>query len=282
MDPLLSNRSTPWLVVPPSLFAVLPPSLEKNAYPPVRRAGGGRGQNTRWEVTPEAAGLCVYDIKMRQHYESPPEVVATVVRRWAPDFDAMASPINAICADYATLEQDVLSLPLEKRCIFVNPAYAAPGARNGAAGMGPALAKLVGGDVRSRGCTLIALLPMLSGSEWFEQHVDSAHEVHLISGELVFQNPFLDLATPHSGYLWDRSYALVAWRPGAHSTLSRRTIRADSCVCACASAAGACACCRATSRRRLDKRLSVACHTTASTTPATHPSGSCDALSSLS
>ena len=42
-------------------------------------------------------------------------------RLWAPDFDAMASPINAIAGEHATLEDDVLSFPLAQRCIFVNP-----------------------------------------------------------------------------------------------------------------------------------------------------------------
>ena len=89
--------------------------------------------------------------------------------------------------------------PLSDRRIFVNPAYAADGARNGAAGIGAALAKLVDGDVRSRNCTLIALLPVLSGAGWYEQYVDAAHEVHLISGELVFANPFLDLGSAPRG-----------------------------------------------------------------------------------
>jgi hypothetical protein len=37
------------------------------------------------------------------------------------------------------------------------------------------------------------------------RHVDVAHEIHAISDELVFPNP----------YLWRcRSYVLVVWRPG--------------------------------------------------------------------
>ena len=69
--------------------------------------------------------------------------------------------------------------------------------------------------MRERGCTLIALLPLLAHTEWYARYVDAAHEVHLVSGALVFPNPFLDIDTPKRSFLWERSYALVVWRPGA-------------------------------------------------------------------
>ena len=179
-----------------------------------RRAGERHG-SSRWEISPAAAELQILNIKMRQHYETPAAVIVTVRRLWAPTFDAMASPINAICAEYATLEDDALSLPLTQRCVFVNPAYAPEDAWNGSSGIGLALEKLVGGDVRQRGCTLVALLPNLSHTAWYERYVDVAHEIHNISGPLVFPNPFLDLSAPRSSYLWRcRSYVLVVWRPG--------------------------------------------------------------------
>ena len=171
---------------------------------------------------------------MRQHYETPAAVVVAVRRLWAPDFDAMASPVNAIAGDYATLEDDVLSFPLRNRRIFVNPAYAPEEAYNGSAGIGLVLEKLVGGDVRQRGCTLIALLPNLSHTEWYERYVDMAHEIHMISGALVFPNPYLDLKAPKGGYLWRcRSYVLVVWQPGpppsapVHSRLALDSLPAD-------------------------------------------------------
>ena len=38
----------------------------------------------------------------------------------------------------------------------------------------------------------------------------------MVSGELVFPNPFLDFATQKNSFLWKaRSYAIVVWRPGA-------------------------------------------------------------------
>ena len=179
------------------------------------RRGGGRGRMTRWEISPAASDLRVHEIRMRQHYETPAAVVATVRRLWSPDFDAMASPINAVCSDYATLEENVFSMQLHERCIFVNPAYAPDDAWRGEGGIGLALDKLIG-DVRERGCTLIALLPNLSHSEWYARCVDTAHEVHMVTGELVFPNPYLDLPRSQRSYLWQcRSYVLVVWRSEA-------------------------------------------------------------------
>ena len=87
-----------------------------------------------------------------------------LVRRvWQPDFDAMATPFSAICGVYATLEDDVLRADVVPRgsAVYVNPAYAPSDKRNGASGIEQVLEKLVEVDVRTRGCTLIALLPNL-------------------------------------------------------------------------------------------------------------------------
>ena len=77
--------------------------------PCLRRGGGGRGRNTRWDVAPEEGGLRVHTIKMRQHYETPAAVVATVRRLWAPDFDAMASPVNAVCSGLSVSNRQLCS-----------------------------------------------------------------------------------------------------------------------------------------------------------------------------
>lgn len=153
---------------------------------------------------------------MHQQYETPAAVVATVRRLWQPTFDAMASPLSAICSEYATIEDDILSLQLADRVIYANPAYAMADVKNGAAGIEPHLAKLIDGDVRQRGCTLVALLPNLSHTGWYARLVDTCHEVHHVHGELLFTNPFRDLTPPSRGYLWQcRSYVVCVWRPGA-------------------------------------------------------------------
>ena len=71
-------------------------------------------------------------------------------------------------------------------------------------------------DVRARGSTLIALLPNLSHTGWYRRLVGPCHEIHFISGTLVFSNPYTDLEPPRKGYLWQcRSYVLCVWRPSA-------------------------------------------------------------------
>ena len=172
---------------------------------------------SHWELAPSAAGLRVHRIKIRQHYETPAAVVATVRRLWAPDHDAMASPINAVCESYGTLEDD-FDAPLFDRRIFVNPAYDTEGLQHhdSNADIASALDKLTR-DVRERGCTLIALLPALVGNDWYERFVDTAHEVHLVSGKVYMPNPYFDLPAhkPWKSALWRvRGYVLALWRPG--------------------------------------------------------------------
>ena len=77
------------------------------------------------------------------------------------------------------------------------------------------LEKLVEVDVRTRGCTLIALLPNLH-ERWHGRFVGSSHEVHHLVGQLVFQNPLRNRGVEKKGYLWEsRAYILVVWRPSS-------------------------------------------------------------------
>jgi hypothetical protein len=93
---------------PPSLS--LPPHSLPHVHASLLRPGG-RSSCSRWEITPEAADppLHILRVKLHQQFESPAAVMTTVHRLWQPNFDAMATPFSAICANYATLEDDVLS-----------------------------------------------------------------------------------------------------------------------------------------------------------------------------
>ena len=177
---------------------------------------------SHWELAPSAAGLFVHRIKIRQHYETPAALVATVRQLWAPDVDAMASPINAVCEDYCTLEDD-FDAPLFDRRIFVNPAYDTEGLQHSASNtdIANALDKLIG-DVRERGCTLIALRPALVGNEWYERYVDTAHEVHLISGKVYMPNPYFDLPAIqlHIICVHYNNISIIP-RPGSRASLAR-------------------------------------------------------------
>ena len=81
--------------------------LRPARLPRGRRAGGRRG-DSRWELTPSAAGMRELTVKLHQQYETPAAVMDFVRREWRPTFDAMATPFSAICGAYATLEDDVL------------------------------------------------------------------------------------------------------------------------------------------------------------------------------
>lgn len=155
---------------------------------------------------------------MHQQFESPPAVVAYVRREWKPTFDAMATPFSAVAAHYATLEDEVIepdAVPAGA-VVYVNPAYATTDMSNGAAGIAPHLSKLISIDVQQRGCVLVALLPVLTHTTWWETLVGAAHEIRYIRGGLVFPNPFTDVGQRKKGYLWEtRSYALCVWRPSA-------------------------------------------------------------------
>ena len=183
-----------------------------------RGRAGGRNGDSRWELTPSAAGLRELTVKMHQQYETPQAVMELVLRKWRPTFDAMATPLSALCARYATLEDDILrhdAVPRDS-VVYVNPAYADPDALNGAGGLEQFLGKLIDVDVGQRGCTLVALLPN-HHAPWHRRFVGASHECHFVLGQLVFQNPWKN---PHrmekKGYLWaNRSYILVVWRPGA-------------------------------------------------------------------
>ena len=97
-----------------------------------RRSGGRRG-DSRWELAPGEAGLRVVAVKLHQQYETPAAVMHFVRRKWAPTFDAMATPFSTICGEYATIETDILrpeSVPAGS-VVFVNPAYAPTEAHNG-------------------------------------------------------------------------------------------------------------------------------------------------------
>ena len=189
--------------------------LTARACARVGRAGGRLG-DSRWELSPGAAGLRGVTVKLHQQYETPAAVVELVRRQWQPNFDAMATPFSAVCAAYATLEDDVLRADAVPRdsVVYVNPAYAPTDALNGAAGIELFLAKLIETDVQTRGCTLIALLPNLH-APWHERFVGRSHEVHHVVGQLVFENPMRNLRAEKPGYLWQRSYILCVWRPEA-------------------------------------------------------------------
>jgi hypothetical protein len=167
------------------------------------------------------AGVDLLSVHKAQQWETPWEVVELVRSRWQVDFDACASPLSALASRYASIDDDFLARnDLVGETIFCNPPYSLDRFATGScAAIGPMVRKLVDGDVAGRGCTAIALLPVLSHHDWFHTHVLGAagggracHEIHWISGLLRWNNPFHE-EPPSSPYPYP--FVLCVWRPGA-------------------------------------------------------------------
>ena len=160
----------------------------------------------------------VHDVHVPDQWETPWEVVEFVRTRWAIQFDACASPFNTLAPRYATAADDILTLELRELVVFVNPPYHMDLHAPGCAAIGPILCKLVDYDVRERGCTLVALLPVLSHHAWFQTRVlgmggdRGCDQIHWISPLLRWNNIFH--RTPQtSPYIYP--FILAVWYPGA-------------------------------------------------------------------
>jgi len=196
----------------------------------------GRDKHAHWAIDPAAAataGLDVISVSKAQQWETPWEVYEYVRERWAVQFDACASPLNALAPRYATSTDDFLARELSGETVFCNPPYAMDRYATGSmAAIPPIIRKLVEGDVRTRGCTAIALLPALTHQRWFHDLVTGAagkgggcHEIHWIEGLLKWNNPFHE-KPPASAYGYP--FVLCVWRPGvppAHPTALLAALR---------------------------------------------------------
>ena len=188
-----------------------------------------RSKHAHWAIQAEAAnasGLQVITVEQSQQWETPWEVLEYVRTHWPIDFDACASPLNAVAPRYATADDSFLErTDVHGETIFCNPPYSMDRGSSSTDGprcnaIGPFIRKLVDGDVGERDCTAIALLPVFSHHDWYHTHVVGAvgggrlpHEVHLISPLLKWNNPFHGDRAPANA--WAHPMMLCLWRPGA-------------------------------------------------------------------
>jgi len=182
-----------------------------------------RPKHAHWALSPAAAadaGLDIISVAKPQQWETPWEVWDYVAARWCVDFDACASPLNALAPRYASSTDDFLAREdLTGVTIFCNPPYSLDRCATGScAAIGPIIGKLVDGDVCARGCTVVAFVPVLAHQRWFHEFVTGAasggrmcHEVHWIEGLLKWNNPFHE--TPSTSP-YPYPFALCVWRPG--------------------------------------------------------------------
>jgi len=108
-------------------------------------------KHAHWAIDPAAAataGLDVISVSKAQQWETPWEVYEYVRERWAVQFDACASPLNALAPRYATSTDDFLARELSGETVFCNPPYAMDRYATGSmAAIPPIIRKLVEGDV---------------------------------------------------------------------------------------------------------------------------------------
>ena len=133
---------------------------------PVVRAGGRGGH---WEVDPARRGeVFEHVIVPDEQYETPFCLFLLLQQTLSLifDIDAMASPLSALTPQYFTRENSIYEAELSAKVIFLNPAYGRRRWDLGLDGFFPVLEKIVDGDVRTRGCTLVALVPNFSHSPW--------------------------------------------------------------------------------------------------------------------
>jgi hypothetical protein len=181
-----------------------------------------RRKHAHWALSSDAAaaGLDIVSVAKPQQWETPWQVWEYVAARWPVDFDACASPLNALAPRYTSSADDFLARELAGMTIFCNPPYSLDRGATGSCGaIGPIIRKLVDGDVSARGCIAIAFVPVLSHQRWFHEYVTGAasggrvaHEVHWVDGLLQWNNPFHE-KPPASPYTYP--FALCVWRPGA-------------------------------------------------------------------
>jgi hypothetical protein len=180
----------------------------------------------------EESGLDIISVLKTQQWETPWEVLEYVRGRWSIEFDACASPLNAIVPRYATAAESFLGrTDLLRKTIFCNPPYAMRSLDNSStdarrcAAIGPFIRKLVDGDVCVRRCTAIAFLPCLAHADWYRAYVDPPavsggrrpHERHLFTSLFKWNNPF-EPKPPANPYNYP--FVLCVWRPGPEPTVT--------------------------------------------------------------
>lgn len=123
--------------------------------------------------------LPVYHRSLRQTWETPRWLFDALDAEHHFDLDAAASPHNALCAKYLTVDDDALTVPWHATAAWVNPPYTRS---NG--GLGAWLAKAR--TEAERGATVVLLVPARTDAGWWVKHVLHADEVRFIAGRLRF------------------------------------------------------------------------------------------------
>jgi len=116
--------------------------------------------------------------KSRQDYETPPDLIEAVTRRWGPlEFDLAATAQNAKAPEFFTPARNALLQKWDCRdgIAWLNPPYQHIGkwARKCA-------------DADTNGGRILMLVPASIGSMWFYRHVWKVAHVIALCGRITF------------------------------------------------------------------------------------------------
>lgn len=147
-------------------------------------------------------------------WRTPKMIFDTLDREFGFEVDAAASPENALCDHYWTVDDDALSIDWSKAItsatgggptVFVNPPYGR--------GVSDWVAKAV--EQQAKGCTVVMVLMACTDTRWWYKLWHCAHEVRFVTGRVKFldQDGQEQNAAP-------KGTAIVVFRPFAHSSTS--------------------------------------------------------------
>ena len=136
-------------------------------------------------------------------YETPETFFRPLAEEFGFELDVAASPENAKCSRFFTIEEDGLAQAWAPAVCWMNPPY-----RDAQAWTAKAV------EEAKRGATVVGLLPARTDTEWFHRDVLGAGaEVRFIRGRLSFR----PRRQASDGKVRDGNAAfpsiLVVWRP---------------------------------------------------------------------
>jgi len=134
----------------------------------------------------------------RSDWETPPELIADLETVFRFDWDVCASRPN-VCDQFYSPEDDGLIKPWHGLC-WLNPPYG----RHQRIDEWTLKARL---EAKQPGCTVVALLPARTGTQWWHSSVPYAQLCVFVKGRLRFHLPGGEPAPHSAGF----PSALVAW-----------------------------------------------------------------------
>jgi len=145
-------------------------------------------------------------------WRTPKMIFDALDREFGFEVDAAASPANALCDHYWTVDDNSLSIDWSTTItsatgggptVFLNPPYGR--------GLGAWVDKAI--EQQARGCTVVMVLMACTDTKWWAKLWNSAHEVRFVTGRVKFldRNGKEQNAAP-------KGTAIVVFRPFVHNS----------------------------------------------------------------